>query len=240
MTEATGTPAAYYYNLSTFSSADYNDYYSNYTYPIYASGNKTLAQWQAYGQDSNSVNIDPIFNSDSTLVPQVLSLDNLGAPISGITDDIYGSTRSTTTPDMGAVEFTVEGSALSGSYTIGSGGDYETFAAALNGIAILGIGGPGTFNILAGTYDEPLELGAILGVSATNTITFQSADANADSVIWENTANSSQSNYVLHLNGTDHITLKHITFKNQGSSYGRRIVFSGVEDIIFPTSIFVS
>ena len=58
-------------------------------------------------------------------MPQVLSLDNLGAPISGITDDIHGSTRSTTTPDMGAVEFTVEGSALSGSYTIGSGGDMK-------------------------------------------------------------------------------------------------------------------
>ena len=70
------------------------------------------------------------------------------------------------------------------------------------------------------------------GASATNTITFQSADANADSVIWENTANSSTTNYVLKLNGTDHITLKNITFKNLGTSYSQKIVLTGATDSV--------
>ena len=191
LTESASTPAAYIYNASVLDSSDYNDFYSSFAYPIYVSGNKTLAQWQSYGQDSNSVSIDPYFDADSSLVPQVLYVDNLGTPIASITDDIYGNTRSTSTPDMGAMEFTVTGSHLAGgSYTIGAGGDYDygSISTALDSLSIYGISGPITFNIQAGTYNDPVVLGQVYGASATNTVTFQSADANADSVIWENTA----------------------------------------------------
>jgi parallel beta-helix repeat protein len=134
---------------------------------------------------------------------------------------------------MGAMEFTPSGSALSGPYyTLGSGGDYDSISTALNDLSIYGISGPVTFNILAGTYDEPVALSQVYGASATNTITFQSADANADSVIWENTANSSTTNYVLKLIGTDHITLKNITFKNQGVNYSQKIVLTGATDSV--------
>ena len=121
----------------------------------------------------------------------MLYVDNLGTPIASITDDMYGNTRSTTTPDMGAVEFSLTGTPLSGSYTVGSGGNFATFDSLKNDLTYFGISGSITFNILAGTYDAPLVLGEIYGVSATNKVIFQSADANADSVIWENTANSS-------------------------------------------------
>ena len=121
LTESTSTPAASFYNTSMFTSSDHNDFFSNSGYPIYYSGNKTLAQWQSYGQDSSSVSMDPFYDTDSTLVPTSYILDNLGTPIADITDDIYGNTRSETTPDMGAIEFSVSGSPLSGSYTLGSG-----------------------------------------------------------------------------------------------------------------------
>jgi parallel beta-helix repeat protein len=133
---------------------------------------------------------------------------------------------------MGAIEFTPSGSALSGTYTVGTDGDYSTLQAVRNALVANAIGGPVVFNIYAGTYDEPLLLNEVVGASATNTITFQSADANADNVIWENTANSSTTNYVLKLNGTDHITLKNITFKNVGASYSQKIVLSGVTDSV--------
>ena len=227
LTESTGNPAAYIYNTSVFDSSDYNDFYSNYTYPIYASGNKTLAQWQAYGQDSNSVSIDPIFNADSSLVPQVLPIDNLGTPITGITDDIYGNTRSETTPDMGAMEFTVTGSGLSGSYTLGSGGDYDSISTALNDLSIYGISGPVTFNILPGIYTEQSTIGSIYGVSADNTITLQSSTGNAADVILQSTRTSS-ANYILKINGTDYLTVKNITFDaSTSSSYGTALELAG-------------
>jgi len=231
-TQSASSTALYVYNTTGWSS-DYNDFYSNYTYPIYFVGDKDLSTFQAFGHGANSVNLDPVFDSDSTLVPIMPALDNLGTPITGITDDIYGSTRSTTTPDMGAVEFTpAAGSALSGTYTIGSGGNYASFQAARNAFTAYGVSGPVIFNILAGTYDEQLILTEVVGASATNTVTFQSADANADSVIWQTTTNSIATNYILKLNGADHVTLKHITFKNQGSSYSQKIVLYGVTDSV--------
>jgi len=71
--------------------------------------------------------IAPVFNNDSTLVPLALALDNLGTPLTSITDDINDITRSTSTPDLGAQEFSVSGTPLSGgTYTVGSGGDFAT------------------------------------------------------------------------------------------------------------------
>ena len=155
-----------------------------------------------------------------------------GTPISGITDDINGNTRSTITPDMGAMEFTPSSVPLSGPYTVGTDGYFSTLQSVRNSLLATGVSGSVTFNIQAGTYNDPVVLGQVYGASATNTVTFQSADANADSVIWENTANSSTINYVLKLNGTDHITLKNITFKNVGASYSQKIVLSGVTDSV--------
>ena len=103
---------------------------------------------------------------------------------------------------------------LSGTYTIGSAADYTTIALAVSALHTNGINGPVTFNFLSGTYTEYVTLNEITGASATNTITFQAGNGNANSVIWENTNNNSSYNYVLRLNGTDHVTLKHITFKN--------------------------
>ncbi|MDP2188087.1 MAG: right-handed parallel beta-helix repeat-containing protein, partial [Sphingobacteriaceae bacterium] len=66
----------------------------------------TVAAWQtATGKDANSVSIDPIFVAPSLLLPTNVALDNLGIPVSYVFNDVVGLTRSTTTPDMGAYEF---------------------------------------------------------------------------------------------------------------------------------------
>jgi trimeric autotransporter adhesin len=68
----------------------------------------TLANWRsATGQDANSVSSNPYFTdaANGGLKPQNASIDNLGAFV-GVTKDFDGVTRSTTTPDMGAYEFT--------------------------------------------------------------------------------------------------------------------------------------
>jgi len=121
---------------------------------------------------------------------------------------------------------------LSGTYTIGSAADYTTIALAVSALHTNGVNGPVTFNFLSGTYTEYVTLNEITGASATNTITFQAGDGNANSVIWENTSNNYSYNYVLRLNGTDHVTLKHITFKSINSNYSRKLDLVGITDSI--------
>ncbi|MBL7915476.1 MAG: hypothetical protein JNL49_10570, partial [Bacteroidia bacterium] len=69
----------------------------------------SLAAWQtATGQEANSVSIAPVFTSNTDLhldLGSNSSLDNLGTPLAAVTVDIDGTTRSVTTPDMGADEF---------------------------------------------------------------------------------------------------------------------------------------
>ncbi|HRP89176.1 MAG TPA: GEVED domain-containing protein [Edaphocola sp.] len=72
----------------------------------------TMAAWQAAGGgvfDQNSVSVDPLFVSAAAgnFTPGNAGMNNLGTPIAGITTDFTGATRSATTPDMGAYEFTV-------------------------------------------------------------------------------------------------------------------------------------
>jgi len=224
LTESTSSPAVYFYYTNSFDSSDYNDFYSNYAYPIFCanySGNISLEQWQTGSSgDSNSVSIDPIFDADSTLLPQVLFFDNLGTPISGITDDMNGTTRSTTTPDMGAIEFTLTGTPLSGSYTVGTGGDYDSLTHVLDDLEMLGLSGSLTLNVLPGTYEEQVTIGAIYGGSADNIITLQSSTGNAADVIWQSTRTSS-ANYILKINGTDYSLLRHRPTVRHWKSQGK-------------------
>ena len=88
---------------------------------------------------------------------------------------------------------------LSGTKTIGSGGDYSTFTAAVNALTSQGVSGAVTFNVLTGTYTEQITIGQISGASGTNTITFQSQTGVAANVTLQFTPTSSN-NYVVWLN----------------------------------------
>lgn len=67
-----------------------------------------LANWRTItSQDANSVSADPLFTdlAAGNLQPTNPAIDNVGGAIAGITADITTATRSTTTPDVGAIEF---------------------------------------------------------------------------------------------------------------------------------------
>ncbi|MCF6130412.1 PKD domain-containing protein [Flavobacterium sp. AS60] len=94
--------------------SDYNDIYaSGGTANVLASNatdQATLSAWQsATGKDSNSLSTLPIFTSttDLHITNANITLDNLGTPIANVTVDYDGETRSATTPDLGADEFTI-------------------------------------------------------------------------------------------------------------------------------------
>ncbi|MFM8431215.1 MAG: hypothetical protein ACKOA1_00300, partial [Bacteroidota bacterium] len=106
-----------------------------------------------------------------------------------------------------------------GTYTIGgAGADYNNLSAAINALSNYGICGSVVFNINSTIDTVRLSIPAITGTSQSSTITFQSVALNADSVKF--TAPSDPSlgnpNYVLRLDGADHITFRHVTFERSG------------------------
>ena len=105
-------------NISMFSNLDYNDLFSadkiGYigTNPTDANNSGymvSLSGWQsATGKDTNSISVNPVFESATNLHLSSNdndTLNNLGTPIADVTFDIDGQMRDTTAPDMGADEF---------------------------------------------------------------------------------------------------------------------------------------
>lgn len=65
---------------------------------------------------------------------------------------------------------------MSGDYDLGGGNnDFATFAEVVLDLTQRGVGGPVTINVFANTYNETVSIPAIVGASATNTITFVEA-----------------------------------------------------------------
>jgi predicted heme/steroid binding protein len=121
----------------------------------------------------------------------------------GVTDqDIHNDTLAVTAT-----------TALGGTYTIGSGGDYVNFTAARNDLVSFGICGSVTFNVANGTYTEAVSLPPINGASSISTITFQSASNDSSLVILQ-----SATSPVLNLAGADHIKVRTITIQTTSAS----------------------
>lgn len=131
---------------NVFASINRNNYYA-------ASGNlsstgtnasitNTIAQLQtSLGGNANSVSIQPVFAAAGDLHLNAYgntALSDLGSAVSGITTDIDGETRSTTTPDMGADEFVsclaVNFTAQPVAATICSGRDTSFKVVTTNGL----------------------------------------------------------------------------------------------------------
>ena len=102
---------------------------------------------------------------------------------------------------------------LSGSYTIGgSFPDYVTIQDACDDMKSSGISGAVTFNIRTGTYSELIRLDSVNGVSAVNTITFQSETGDStDVVIQEGTGN-------VFTTTVEYIAFKNLTFENTSTN----------------------
>ncbi|MFC2100979.1 hypothetical protein ACFLRZ_04030, partial [Bacteroidota bacterium] len=108
---------------------------------------------------------------------------------------------------------------LSGTYTIGSGGNYPTVDSAVSHLLNTGVNGPVVFNILSGTYTGHYTITEFPGSSFTNTVTFQSSTGDADDVILNYSAFADDSNYVFFIKGGDNLIFNDLTLKATGSNW---------------------
>lgn len=103
----------YITTTSTSFSSDYNVLYmgatagTNHT-GYWTANRSTLALWQTNAsQDANSLDLNPFLSNPDigNLIPLSTAIDNKGTSV-GVSQDFNGNTRSGSTPDIGAFEFT--------------------------------------------------------------------------------------------------------------------------------------
>jgi len=90
---------------------DYNDYYtvSGNLGSLYGTVYHTLATWsQAINGDTHSLDVDPLFVSNSDLRPYQRFINGAAIPVADIVTDIDGETRNPLKPDIGADEFYID------------------------------------------------------------------------------------------------------------------------------------
>ncbi len=192
-------------------SCDYNDLYTNGASIGFLA--ETLEEWQStYNKGQHSVFANPYFVSNTSWQVRNPLVNGAAIPVTEVTTDIDGEARDAAMPDLGADEFTPAPAPLNGSYTIGGGSpDYTTINKAVEDVVVNGVSGPVTFNIASGTYTEQISIQEIAGVSATNTVTFQSASEDSTDVLITYTPPNTTHNYILQLNGADYIIFKNLS-----------------------------
>ncbi|KAA9324962.1 CARDB domain-containing protein [Adhaeribacter soli] len=118
-------------------------------------------------------------------------------------------------------------SPLAGAKTIGGTAgpnNFASFTDAVEALKICGVSGAVTFTAMGNaTFNEQIEIPAITGASASNTITFDGAGR---TLSFDPTVSAAR--YVIRLNGADHVTIKNLNIETTGtgtSAYGWGIHF---------------
>jgi len=112
---------------------------------------------------------------------------------------------------------------LTGNYTIGLGGDFSDFTTAVASLTTYGVCGPVVFNAQDGTFTEQITLTEVVGMNATNTVTFQSLNASPALVTLTYNGTSAANNFVVSMDGGDYYTFNNLTITNNALTYGRVI-----------------
>gem|GEM_PF-4479868 len=121
----------------------------------------------------------------------------------------------------------LKGQALSGTYTIAaSGGNYNSFNAAVSDLVANGVSDSVTFLVSPGTYTEQVSITSFSGASPSHIVKFISSSGNAADVILRYQATGSYDNYTLRFSGSNYVQFSKITIQALGTSYGKAVVFS--------------
>jgi hypothetical protein len=117
--------------------------------------------------------------------------------------------------------------AISGTFTIGGASpNYPNFTAAVAALNANGVCGPVVFNVRSGTYTEQVNINAIVGASATNTITFQSESGNRNDVTLQYSATTTGTgSATVCFTGTKYVTFQNMSIFSTGASYGYTLYY---------------
>ena len=137
--------------------------------------------------------------------------NHVDAECSSVTVDGSAKTPTITAP---AGNRTIVG-ALSGYYTIGTGGDYATFADAVSALNSYGVSGWVTFRVFDGTYNEQVVLTTVNNASATRPITFESFSKDSSLAILSH-SNSSANRATLTIDGASYYIIRDLTIEGTG------------------------
>lgn len=198
----------------------------------------TLSSWKtATSLETNSVSFDPQFQSDTELYATSPGIAAAGADLfTVINTDIDGVAR-TTTPSMGATQFTATVTPLSGTYTIGTGAfDFASINDAIDAMKANGIDGPVTFQLNSETFAERFVLPFVSGMSSSNPIVFESQSGNAvDVILSPPAATDAASNYIARLSNASYVTFRNLTFlPAAGTNFNRAILVENrADDLTF-------
>jgi len=120
---------------------------------------------------------------------------------------------------------------LSGTYTIGgTTPDFADVTSAIAALNFAGVCGPTVFNIRTGIYTDQFDLGQVIGMDATNTVTFKSETGDRNDVTFNYASTSLANNYVVKMNGADYFRFESMTLRNTGASFGTVVTISGGSD----------
>jgi hypothetical protein len=106
-----GTGHAFYTTIpGTITVMDHNNYYTDplsSTFIHWGGAISSLAAFKAFdpSKNLNSISAEPLYKSSTDLHTDNILFNGKATPVAGITDDIDGDPRHTTTPDIGADEF---------------------------------------------------------------------------------------------------------------------------------------
>lgn len=109
--------------------------------------------------------------------------------------------------------------AMTGVYTIGgTTPNFPTFRAAVNALKLAGMIDSVRFRVRTGVYTEHISMPHINGADLRNSIIFESQDQDSTMVTLQYNATTSDSNYVVRLDGADGITFRYMRLKTTSSS----------------------
>lgn len=179
---------------------------------------------------NNGTPVDTIWNAtilpcDTALIQIRLLIPNGASTVKVISVFPNGFNDGNTANDTTTLNIMTS---MSGVYTIGGiNPNFNTFTQAVAAMNTAGVAGPITFNVRNGVYNEQVNLNAISGVTALNTVTFRAESGNRNQVVLNYAATSAGDNYVVRFNGASHIRFKNMTLTASGNgSYGTVILFN--------------